>query len=364
ESAWRGLAFLARRTPKLGVALEVMSCDEAEIPAALERVARAARDAAMPVSFAVVHATLDGSARSLAWIRAVAEAAEASTVPVLTNVSPQLFGHASLDAIDRLDNKAGLFDAPERSPWRAEAHRPAMLWVSLAMNRIFARPAYDAKTSRVRDASVAELPAGDAATVWMDPAWAVASLALRSFGRHEWPCAIAGGRDDGMIEDLAVHELDVGGETLAIPTEVLLSTETQRSLGRIGILALASQPNSDAAYLMSAATAYVTPPKLTYETATAEPRPRLPQGSLVDQLFVARLAQYLGALASRIGNSEPDEDVREFMHAAVWEHFRNAPPAGPELTIRVADGEVHVTVRPRRYLGVTLEEVALSVPLG
>ncbi|MBI4955298.1 MAG: hypothetical protein HY908_24960, partial [Myxococcales bacterium] len=47
---------------------------------------------------------------------------------------------------------------------------------------------------------------------------------------------------------------------------------------------------------LSAPTAYVTPPKRTYEGASTEPEVRLPRIGLNDQLFVARLAQFLFAL--------------------------------------------------------------------
>ncbi len=364
ESAWRGLAFVARRMPKRGVLFEVLSCEDDAIPSELDRLAQDRSGGAPPISFAIVDAAVTSDASSLAWLRALADVAEAHTLPVLTNASPQLFGHKTLDAIDRLDNKTSLFDAPERAPWRAEAHRPATLWLSLALNRVLSRVAYDKRTSRVREAQVGELGSADAGVVWMQPAWAVASLAMKSFERHEWPCGVTGARDGGLVDDLPVREIDLGGETLALPTETFFSTETQAALGRIGLLALASAPNSDAAYLLSAATAYVPPPKRTYDTATSEPVPHIPQASLVDQLFVARLAQYLRALASRIGRDEREDDVRELMKAALWEHFRGAPPPGPELHVTVQGGEVSVTVRPRRHLGVKLEELTLSVPLA
>jgi type VI secretion system protein ImpC len=371
EQAWRGLHLFVSRAPKTAVVIDVVSARPEEAADALERTIRAGTGVESPISFAVVDAGFDSSAASLARLRALADVGESYAVPVVTNATPELFGK-QLDEVDRLDNKAALFEAPERAPWRAEAHRPAMLWLTLALNRVFARAAYDEKTSRVREAKVSEQPADDdRASVWMQPCWAVAALAARSFEKTGWPCRITGGgRDGGVLEDLTVrqHQVASSSERIAIPTEAFFSTETQKALSRIGLLALASQPNSDQVYLLSAPTAYVTPPKKTYDSATTEPEMRLPQTPLGDQLFVARIAQFLRALGGRIPPGSPPEEVREVLEGALWELFGTQSSSGMELKIDVRDrgGELEagVTVRPRRFLGVQTEEVSLGVPLG
>jgi predicted component of type VI protein secretion system len=233
------------------------------------------------------------------------------------------------------------------------------------MNGVLARTGYTKTTSRVRGAAIEELPGGAAATVWIPPAWAVGALAVQSFRDTGWPCRLVGPRSGGAIGDLPVHEVSGDeGEAIAIPTEAFLSTESQRDLGKIGVLALAAAPNSDAAVVMHAATAYVTPPKRSYDGSTAEPELRLDRVALGDQLFVARLAQFLRALCAKIPGSSDAAQVQPVVEAAVWTLFEDAPPAGAELAVVVARGAVRVTVRPRRFLGVALEEVALEVPLG
>lgn len=371
EQAWRGLDFLIKRSANHpGTRLELVCAAADDAPAALERAIRTGASVEPPVSFAVVDDCIDGSAASLTRLKALAEVAEAHTVPTILNASPHLFGYDDLAAIDRLDNKASLYDAPERAPWRATTAQPSLRWVCLTMNRVLSRTAYDARSSRIRQATVAELPGEAAATVWMEPAWAVASLVLDSFRKTGWPCRITGARDGGTVENLPVHEIPstYGGETVAIPTEALLAVESQRILARYGVLAVATAPNSDEAYVMSAPTAYVTPPKRTYDSETTEPEMRLPRVALGDQLFVARVVQFLRALGSKIPPDSPPDQVKPVMEAALWELFENSPPAGPELEVQVsgeqAAAAVAVTIRPRRYLGISLEEISLEVPLG
>jgi hypothetical protein len=132
-------------------------------------------------------------------------------------------------------------------------------------------------------------------------------------------------------------------------------------------LALAAQPNHDGCYLLTAATAYVPPPKRTQDYDTAEPEVRLPQASLVDQLFVARLAQFLQAFGGKIGGDSPSGNLRSVLEAAVFELFKNGPPS-MEIAVDVSDRDgrlsASVTVRPRRFLGVSMEEITLGVPLA
>lgn len=369
EAAWRGLDFLLRRSPKTGATIEVVSCRPEESAVALERAISHRYGMAPPVTFAMVDTVTGGDAQSLAALRALAEVGEGHAVPIITNASAGLMGRDDLTEVDRLDNKQTLFDAPERVVWRKEAHRPAMLWVALCINPILARTAYDKRSSRIREATIEELPGDEAsATIWMQPAWAVASLALQSFEQTGWPCRITGAREGGLVENLPVRELGTGNERVAIPTQVFFSTETQKALSRIGLVALAAQPNRDDVYLLSAPTAYVPPPKKTYDSDTTEPEVRYPQTPLVDQLFVARLAQFLRALGRRIGSHEKPDDIKQFLEAALWELFDGAKPGSMDLEVAVQEHEdglgVQVTVRPRRFLGVGMEEITLGVPLG
>lgn len=371
EQVWRGLDLLVKRSANHpGTRIEVVSAPPDEAATALDRAIRAGAAIEPPVSFAIVDARIDETAASLATLRAIAEVAEQHTVPTILNSMPQLFGHDDLEAIDRLDNKAALYDAPERAPWRAVTAQPSLRWVCVTMNRVLCRTAYDPRTSRLRSAQVHELPGDAPATVWLEPCWPVGTLVLDSFRKTGWPCRITGARDGGTIENLPVQEVPsiYGGERVAIPTEALLSVDSQRTLARYGVLALATAPNSDEAYVVSAPTAYVTPPKRTYDSDTSEPELRLPRVAFGDQLFVARIVQFLRALGSKIPPDSPPDQVGPVMEAALGELFENSPPAGPQIEVRVLGSPtaeaVAVTVRPRRYLGVTLEEISLEVPLG
>jgi DNA-binding protein len=65
--------------------------------------------------------------------------------------------------------------------------------------------------------------------------------------------------------------------------------------------------------------------------------------------------------------SDPGE-VQPVVEAALWALFEDAKPGSVEIAVKAqgrADGTVvDVTVRPRRFLGVQLEEISLEMPLG
>jgi type VI secretion system ImpC/EvpB family protein/type VI secretion system ImpB/VipA family protein len=372
EQAWRGLRFLTERAQgSEGVRVDVVNARPDELAEALVRSARANASSEPPVSLAVVDLTVDGSALSFTRLETVAIAAEAYNVPVIVNGSARLLGVPSLAEVEKLDNKAALFTVPQQAPWRAVSAKPALRWVSIALNGVLARGPYDKTTSRVREAVIKELPDDEGAWVWLSPAYAVGVLAVASFRETGWPCRILGARAGGVVGNLPVHHLpgESEGEVgIAIPTEVFLSTDTQRDLARSGVLALASAPNSDAVYVLSAPTAYVTPPKRTYDSATTEPEVRLDRVSLGDQLFVARLAQFLRALCSKLPPSSDPTEAQQLVEGALWALFEDASPGSIEIVAKGearADGtSVSVTVRPRRFLGVQIEELSLEMPLG
>ena len=372
EEAWRGVNLLVERA-KGTKALKIdVVCARPELASmALERAIRHNAGGEPPVSFAIVDMTVTGTTATLSQLEDLAQVAEAQTVPIVVNASSALLGLDQLSDLERLDNKIALFSNSDQVRWQSTAQKPAMRWITLAMNALLGRKGYDKTTSRVREAVVKEEPADEGATVWIAPAFAVGSLIVQSFKETTWPCRIVGARSGGTLGNLPVHEVRGhidDAEAVAIPTQAFVSTDSQRELSKAGILLLASAPNSDAIYVLSAPTAYVPPPKRTYDSATTEPEARMERVSLVDQLFVARLVQFLRIVCGRLPATAPLSDAKTFVEQALWAMFEDAKPGSLEIAVNThstADGTaIAVTVRPRRFLGVALEEISLELPAG
>lgn len=372
EEAWRGLSLFVERS-KGTKALKIdVVCARPELAAmALERAARHNAGGEPPVSCAIVDVTITGTSASLAQLEDIARVAEAQTVPVVVNASHTLLGLDRLGDLERLDNKMALFSTPDQVRWQSTAQKPPMRWVTMAMNGILARAAYDKATSRVREAVIKEEPADEGAMVWIAPAYGVGALITQSFRETSWPCRIVGARSGGTLGNLTVHEVRGhvdDAEAVAIPTQAFVSTDSQRELSKAGVLLLASAPNSDAVYVLSAPTAYVPPPKRTYDSASTEPEARLDRVSLVDQLFVARVVQLLRVISGRLPGNVAPSDAKSVVERSLWSLFEDAKPGSLEIAVNAqatSDGTgVAVAIRPRRFLGVTLEEFSLEFLVG
>lgn len=363
EAAMRGLKLLADRAAGAsGVRLEVVSAPARDAARALRA---AAKKADPPLSLALVEASIDRSSASLSVLEELASAAEDHVVPVVVGTGEALFGVSSLGEIEKLDNKLRLFEDKASLAWAATVAKPTLRWATLVGNPVLARAPYDKSTSRVREAPIVELPADEGGYVWTSAVYVVGALVLQSFKETGWPHRIIGARA-GTLGDLPVREVRLGDQELAIATREAITTDTQREVGRMGVLLLAAAPNSDAVYLLGAPTAYVPPPKRTYEGASAQ-EVRFDRVSLVDQLFVGRVVQFLRALLTKIPAGSDPAEVAVITDAALGELFEDAAPASIEHTVRgVADdgGGVAVTIRPRRFHGTTLEELSFVMPFG
>lgn len=366
ERAYRGLRFLQDRGQRVpGLLLDVIAIGDQGAAATFSAAQSKAGD--VPYSFAVVDTEIDGTARSFTELLSIGETAEGHVVPALVNGTEKLLGVGDLSSVERIDNKQGLFTASHRAPWRAAANKTPLRWVSLAMNGILGRPPYDKQSSRVREAIIKEAPSDHEGFVWLAPVWAIAALMIKSFAETGWPGRIAGTKN-GLVENLPVREIEDEGNTVAVPTQAFLSTDSQRELAKVGVLLLASAPNSDAAYVHVAPTAYVQPDKKTYDSATTEPEDRPPPIGLVDKMFIARLVQFTRALAEKISPEESPDDVRQVLAGAISALFATAPGGAPSLDVKMektASGQIaNISVEPRRFLGVALEEFGFQMPIG
>lgn len=366
ERAYRGLRFLQDRAQRIpGLLLDVLAIGDQGAAATFSAAQSKAGD--VPYSIAVVDTEIDGSARSFTELLSIGETAEENVVPALVNGTEKLLGVGDLSSVERIDNKQGLFTASHRAPWRAVANKTPLRWVGLAMNGILGRAPYDKQSSRVREAIIKEAPSDHEGFVWLSPVWAIAALTIKSFQETGWPGRIAGTKN-GLVENLPVREIEDEGNTVAVPTQAFLSTDSQRELAKMGVLLLASAPNSDAAYVHVAPTAYVQPDKKTYDSATTEPENRPPPIGLVDKLFIARLVQFTRALASKISPEESPDEIREVLTGAISALFSTAPGGAPSLGVKIektgAGPVASVTVEPRRFLGVALEEFGFQMPIG
>ena len=350
ERAWRGLHFLAARTDRDAVIVSAVAAAADEVDGVLERVAR--RTDAAPIDLVVVDHAIGSSRRDLDRLERWATRAEGIGAPLVANGLPELVGVDDLARLGRTQRRLRSSDDPRAAAVRSVAARDVMRWVALAANGALARPRHQGAVPRAGGVALDERE-----DLFIGPALLVASRCTSSFERTGWACAIAGPAL-GVVRDLPVRSLDDRGTTVATPLEALVSEEAAAEAAGAGVIVLASAANQDVALLAHA-------PMLHRPAAAGGGEAPAASLGLVDQLFVARLAQAVIQLAAAIPADTPEAAAREVAQVALAELFDGAPRK-PEVDVAIAGAPpcLEVTLRPRGFHAVRLEEVTLGAPLG
>lgn len=354
ERAWRGLRLLVEHSDKTaGVEVDLLCASGDQIEEALVRLADVNVTRA-PVDLLVIDRVLEPTAADLGALERWAARAEAMLAPLVVGGRPEMLGGASLAAVARSTSAGSSSDDARAVATRAVSAREASRWVCVVLNDPLVRAPYTAATARQEDPPFEEDPRDPDANVFASGAFVVAALCARSFTRLGWPTAITGGRD-GLLGHLPVHTVNEGGAEAAIALEALPSEDAVREVARAGLTMLTCAANSDAAVLMRAPVLHRAGAGSGATTAT-----------LADQLFVGRFARAVQQVASAIPAGTDAGRAEEVARLTLMELFGRAAPSGPEVIVKVdaARAQMAVTVRPRRFAGIALEEITLGAALG
>lgn len=241
EANWRGLHLLLTQCPpSAGFRVELLDVTPDGLAAAL----RARPDEGSLDDPDAVFVT--EPVETLPLLSEIAEIAEASYAPCVATVTPTLLGDLDLDELsasfDRLP--------PDRKEaWTSLRAGESSRWLCLAANRVVL---------------FTEGPDAAARVVLGSPVWALATMLSVSYRAQGAFARIVG--QPGAYRCGATRILREGpGEGVSIPTERLVSLDTQRALADLGIVGLGSPRNSDqltldrASMVSSAADAWPLP---------------------------------------------------------------------------------------------------------
>jgi type VI secretion system ImpB/VipA family protein len=354
EAAWRGLRLLVEHCDrKAGVEVDVLCAGRDAVPDALRRLAEGDVDRA-PVDLVVIDQRVEPTAADLARLERWAGLAETLLCPIVVAGHPAMLGADSLERIARSTSALSASEDPRAIAVRAVAAHEAARWVAVVLNDPLVRAPYTQATSRQEQPPFEEDAHDPDAYVFANGAYIVAALCARSHARLGWPTAITGARD-GIIGNLPVHTVHDRGVDAAIPLEVAPTEDAVREVAKAGLTLLTCAANSDAAVLSRAPVLHRSGGGGGASAAT-----------LGDQLFVGRFARAVQQVAAAIPPGTTPHAAEEVACIALSEMFGRAPPAGPEIVAKVdpARNALTVTVRPRRFAGIGLEELTLGSALG
>lgn len=341
ERAWRGVQFLAERAPK-NVVIEAMDASADNVETVLAKLA--GRIDAGPVDLIVVDHTIGSSARDLGRLEKWATIAEGMGAPLVANGSAELLGADSIAALGKSSSRLRDSADPRAAAFRSAAGKDVMRWVTLALNGVLARPKHAGPVRKTFGVNLDEK-----SELFLGAAIGVAALAAQSFGKAGWAIPPA-----GVLEQLPVRVID--GASVA--TEAPANQDSAKEAAAAGIALFCSAANQDVAVLPDAPTVHRAP-------STQGGAPSAATHSLADQMFVARIANAIIQLAAAIPSNTPEGAARDVVRVALAELFGESGKK-PEVDVKItgAPAMLEVTIRPRGFGGVKLEEATLGAPLA
>jgi hypothetical protein len=343
ERAWLGLKFLTEHADKeKGVVIEAIDAQADNVDAVLEKLAR--RIDAAPIDLIVVDHAVGSSQRDRDRLEKWAQLAEGLGAPLVANALPEVLGAESVAAIGKSQARLRSSDHPSASAFRAVAAKDVMRWVCLAMNGPLARAPHRGPVRKTFGVTLEEK-----LVQVMGPAFAVAALACESFAAKGWPLPPA-----GVLKNMPVH-LQAGA---SISTEAPANADSAREAAEAGITLLCSSANEDVVAVPNVPTVHRAP---STQGGAAAPATH----SLADQLFIARTANAIIQLAAAIPASTPEGAARDVVKLALADLFGpTAKQPNVEVKIAGAPAMLEVTLHPKGFHGLKLEEITLGAPLA
>ena len=359
ERAWRGLRLLVERADaRAGVEIDLVAAAPDEVEAALTALSERRGEQAhrAPVELLVIDHVVEPTPAALDRLGRWGELAAAMRAPLIVDGAPTLLGVPDLTALASAKKRMASSDEPRALLTRALAGRECARWICIALNGPALRLRWDAPTSRVKEPPFEE-PA-DGAIVFGGAGYVLAALCAASHARLGWPCLHVGPRH-GVLENLPVHEVREDAGSYALSLEVLVNTEAQQDVAKAGLTLLSCAANRDSAIVAQAPVLYRGPSRPAGDSPA--------ELTLADQLFAARVANAIEQLAAAIPEGAPTDAVTDVTRVTMAELFAiGTAPHAPEVLVQVdaAKRQLMVTVRPRGFVGVQLEEMTLGAPLA
>jgi type VI secretion system protein ImpD len=384
ESAWRGLALLARTSGQSRqVRLRVLDVTWEEICRDIEQAVEFDQSTlfrliyseeigspgGLPIGLVVGDYTVShriGAARAtddVATLRGLASIGAAAFCPIVMGASPLLFGldqfgdiHAGLDLAQALD---GL--AHER--WRTLRRQDDTRFLGLVMPRVlFRRQWSEDDRSRIDGFRYAEdIGANGEGLLWGNPAFAFAVAVIRRFDESGWFADLRGAPQDriggGLIPDLGSYAFNTDAHGIAAqpPLEIRVSGVQEQVLSDLGIVPVNAAPYTTSLLLNSNASLHLPP---LYDRVEANLNARI-SSMLQYMLCASRFAHFLLVMMrDRVGSYSSASDIQRQLNSWISAYCLGSDGAAEEMRARfpLRDAGVEVSEIPGRpgALGCTI----------
>nr|WP_080426454.1 type VI secretion system contractile sheath large subunit [Burkholderia ubonensis] len=362
ESTWRGLQFLIDRTDfrrnvrieVLDVSKEALHQDFEDTPEVVQSglfrltyVGEYDMPGGEPIAALISAFEFDHGAPDIALLRNISKVSAAAHMPFIGAVSPAFFDKPSMEAVTGIRDLGVWFERAEYLKWRTFRETEDARYVGLTLPRFLARLPYGPDTTPVCSFNYTEnvREAGRTAYLWTSAAFAFATNLVRSFVSNGWCVQIRGPQAGGLIDDLPVHQYDLGtGQLGKISTDALISETREHDFADLGLIPLSYTSNHDHACYFSA---HSTQRPRAYDARDASANSRI-NARLPYIFLLSRIAHYLKLIQRENIGTTRDRRLLE-LELNTW--------IKSLVTEMTAPGDDLQAAHPLREAKVTVEDI-------
>ncbi|MCK4608443.1 MAG: type VI secretion system contractile sheath large subunit [Gammaproteobacteria bacterium] len=296
-----------------------------------------------PISAIVSNYEFNAGAPDVTLLAELSKVAAAAHCPFLGSVGAKFFNKNNIDEVTKINDLSNYMERAEYVRWNGLRETEDARYLGLTLPRFLLRLPYG-EQNPARDFCYVEQVKGETATdyLWGNASFALAANMARSFQKYGWTLNIRGPEAGGKVEQLPIHQYDVGrGLQTKIPTETIIPETRELEYANLGFIPLSYYKNSDFACFFSANSSQ-KPQEYSTPEATANSR----INSRLPYIFLSsRLGHYLKVLQrENIGANKNRIELESELNGWIQSLVTKMNKPGPELaaTHPLRDGKVTV----------------------
>jgi type VI secretion system protein ImpC len=362
EAAWRSLKYLIDSVNfRANIKIEILDVDKETLQTDFEDapditqtglykhiyVQEYDTPGGEPISALISNYEFDVSAPDVTLLTELSKVAASAHCPFVASVGAKFFHKKTINDVTKINDLSNYMERAEYIRWNNFRDTEDARYIGLTLPRFLLRLPYG-EQNPIKNFCYEEQVNGETATnyLWGNAGFAFAANMAHSFQKYGWTLNIRGPESGGKVEQLPLHQYDIGkGLQTKIPSETIIPETRELEYANLGFIPLSYYKNSDFACFFSANSAQ-KPQQYLESDATANSRinARLPY------IFLSsRLGHYLKVLQrENIGSNKNRIELESELNAWLQTLITKMNKPGPELaaTHPLRDGQVSVEEIP------------------
>ena len=273
-------------------------------------------------------------------LTALSGVAAAAFSPVMIGASPSLLEVDGFSELATSTDIAAPLRNEDHRRWRGLSSRPDMRFVGVMLPRVLARLPWQDDGTRDDGFRYREYAPTNEERVWMNAAFAFASVVARAFTQYGWPADVRGVETDrvggGLVTDLALESFSTDPDDVWVrnPVEIVLTEQQEHSLLDAGLMPLSSVPFSGDLVFGAVRSLQVPQRHMGPNANAADANARL-STQINSILCASRFAHYLKMKGrDMVGSFKTASEMERFLQAWLTQYVNGNLSAAGESRAR------------------------------